>query len=198
MRTASPASRALVLRGDEDGDGHPFLVLLTVAPGGAVVGEHIHPHIKERFHVLSGPIAVKLDGSERTLTAGEEATAEPGHAHDWWNIGQQPARVLLEISPPNPRFVTMIQTLWGLANDGKTNAKGMPNPLQLSLIGREFDDIIRFTKPPRPIQRTVTALLAPIARARGYAPIYPEYCAPHDHTDPDPSIVAHAGLLTGS
>jgi quercetin dioxygenase-like cupin family protein len=186
--------RAVVLRGDEDAPGQPFLVLLSVAVGGAVVGEHIHPHLHERFRVISGRIAVRLNGKERTLDAGEEATAAAGVAHDWWNVGDQPAQVLLEIAPPDPRFETMIATLWGLANAGRTNRRGLPNPLQLSLIGREFDDIIRFTKPPRVIQRTVTAILAPIARARGYQATYPEYLAPHQHVDPDPEVLEAAGL----
>jgi hypothetical protein len=54
--------RAVVLRGDEDSDGDSSLVHLTVQPHGAVVGEHIHPHIKERFRVISG-------GSGRGLMA---------------------------------------------------------------------------------------------------------------------------------
>ncbi len=46
--------RAVVLRGDEDGEGRSVLVHLTVRPTGAVVGEHIHPKIRERFYVISG------------------------------------------------------------------------------------------------------------------------------------------------
>jgi len=78
--------RVVVLRGDEDaapgesGFGH-----LTVAPHGAVAGEHVHPRISERFIVISGTLGVRLDGIERRLGAGEEATARPGVAHDWWN-----------------------------------------------------------------------------------------------------------------
>jgi mannose-6-phosphate isomerase-like protein (cupin superfamily) len=185
---------AVILRGDEDGGGKPILASLTLAVGGAVAGEHTHPHLQERFHVISGQLAVRLDGQQTTLGPGQDASAPAGTAHDWWNAGDQPAHVLVEISPPDPRFVAMIATLWGLANDGKTNRAGMPKPLQLSLIGREFDDIIRFTKPPRPIQLGVTALLAPLARARGYRPIYPQYLTPHKRTVPAPAVMQVAGL----
>lgn len=184
----------LLLRGDEDGRGQSFLVLLTVSPDGAVVGEHVHPRVRESFRVISGEIAMKLDGQERRLVAGEEARAEPGVAHAWWNTGSEPARVLLEIDPPDMRFQMMIATLFGLANAGRTNARGMPGPLQLSLIGREFDDVIRFTSPPRPIQRFVTALLAPLGRARGYRAVYPEFLAPHGRVRPDPALLARAGV----
>jgi hypothetical protein len=48
----------------------------------------------------------------------------------------------------------MIKNLYGLAQDGKTNAKGMPNLLQAALFAREFEDVLRFTKPPRPVQQS--------------------------------------------
>jgi mannose-6-phosphate isomerase-like protein (cupin superfamily) len=186
--------RAVVLRGDEDGAaGEPALVHLTVKPGGAVVGEHVHPRIQERFRVISGTLTARLDGVERTLEAGAEATVPAGMRHDWWNAGDTQASVLVELSPGEPRFETMIATLFGLANAGRTNAKGMPNPLQLALIGREFSDVIRFTKPPAAVQKVLFAILGSIGRLRGYRAVYPEYLHPHGRAEPDPQAVALAG-----
>jgi len=68
----------------------------------------------------------------------------------------------------------MIETLWGLARLGHTNAKGMPPPLQLALFGQEFRDIAVFRKPPATVQRAVFGVLAPIARWRGYRATYPQ------------------------
>lgn len=186
--------RGVVLRGDEDGAGESFLAHLTVRPGGAVVGEHVHPRTQERFRVVSGMLGVRLGGVEDTLAAGEEATAPAGVPHDWWNAGDVEASVLVEISPPDPRFEAMIATLFGLANAGKTNAKGLPNPLQLALIGQEFSDVIRFTKPPAVVQKVLFGLLGAVGKRRGYRGIYPEYLGPHSHTTPDPVLVALAGL----
>ena len=73
--------------------------------------------------------------------------------HDWWNSGHGDASVLVELTPLDPRFEMMIATMFGLANAGRTNAKGMPAPPQLALIGREFADVIVFTRPPRVVQR---------------------------------------------
>ena len=42
---------------------------------------------------------------------------------------------------------------------------------------REFDDVIRFTRPPRLAQRVLFGLLAPLARLLGYHGSYPEYLA---------------------
>ena len=70
--------RGVVLRGDEDSGGQPALVHLVAQPHGAVIGEHIHPRIREGFRVISGRLGTRVDGVERTLTAGEEAMAVPG------------------------------------------------------------------------------------------------------------------------
>lgn len=186
--------RGVVLRGTEDGDGASLLVHLTVRPGGAVAGEHIHPALTETFTVIDGELATRIDGMEGRLSAGESASVPPGTAHDWWNAGSADADVLVEIDPPTPRFETMIATIFGLANAGKTNAKGMPNPLQLALIGREFEDVIRFTSPPAPVQRVVFGALGPIARRRGYRGIYPELLGPSGTATPSAEALTAAGL----
>ncbi|MBO9533372.1 MAG: cupin domain-containing protein [Solirubrobacteraceae bacterium] len=188
--------RCVILRTGMEDEASPTtsLVHLTAPPGSAVVGEHVHPTVTERFVVVSGTLGMRLDGEESQLVAGEEATAPAGSAHDWWNAGDDVASVIVELDPPTERFETMIATLFGLANAGRTNAKGLPNPLQLALIGQQFDDVLVFTKPPRAVQRIAFALLAPIARARGLRPTYDEYLAPHGHTEPDPAALAAAGL----
>ena len=120
--------RAVVLRGDEDGGAEPALVHLTVKPGGAVVGEHVHPRVQERFRVIAGTLGTKVDGVERTLEAGADVTVPAGTRHDWWNAGDRDADVLIELSPPEegPRFEAMIATLFGLANAGRTNGGSRP------------------------------------------------------------------------
>ena len=188
--------RAVVLRGEEAA-GEPALVHLTVKPGGAVAGEHVHPALQERFQVIAGTLGTRLDGAERTLLPGEEATVPAGMPHDWWNAGEDEAQVLVELSPPEPRFETMIATLFGLANAGRTNAKGMPGLLQLALIAREFEDVIRFTKPPAPVQAVLFTVLGAAGRLRGLRAVYPELLGPHGHVEPDPQALAAAGLARG-
>lgn len=113
----------------------------------------------------------------------------PGTAHDWWNAGEDEAEVLVDVRPGR-RFELMVATLFGLARHGKTNAKGMPGPLQLAVIGSEFTDVLRFTKPPALVQRVMLAPLAALGRARGYRPVYREYLAPQDHEEPAPDVLA--------
>jgi hypothetical protein len=62
-----------------------------------------------------------------------------------------------------------------LAQDGKTDAKGRPRPLQAAVVAREFADVFRFTRPPQLVQRLVFGLLTPIALATGHRGMDPDY-----------------------
>ena len=147
--------------------------LLALA-GARVVGEHRHPGIVERFTVLEGELTIKRDGQTSILRQGDTATIEPDVWHDWWNASDRhDARVRVEVTP-GERFAHMIETLFGLARLGHTNSKGMPDPLQLALFAKEFRDVIEFRSPPVAVQRTLFAVLAPIARWRGYRSTYPQ------------------------
>jgi len=146
---------------------------LTAAAGARDAGEHSHDGIVESFTALDGELTVKRDGETSILSEGETAVIEPGAWHDWWNATDRDALVRVEITP-GERFTHMIETLFGLGRLGHTNAKGMPDPLQLALFGQEFSDVIVFRKPPPAVQRVVFGLLAPVARWRGYRPTYPE------------------------
>jgi quercetin dioxygenase-like cupin family protein len=146
---------------------------LTALVGARVMGEHLHPAIVERFTVLEGELTVKRDGQTSVLREGETAVVAAGVWHDWWNAGDRDARVRVEITP-GERFAHMIETMFGLARLGHTDAKGMPNPLQLALTAQEFGDVIVFRKPPAAVQRVVFGALAPIARWRGYRATYPQ------------------------
>ncbi len=149
------------------------VVELTALVGARVAGEHRHPAIVERFTVLEGELTVKREGELSVLREGETGVIEPGLWHDWWNAGERAARARVEVTP-GERFAHMIETLFGLARMGHTNAKGMPHPLQLALFAREFSDVIEFRRPPPALQQAIFAMLAPIARRRGYRATYPQ------------------------
>ena len=166
--------RVVVRVGTEDSGGELLVVETYVRPGGAVTGEHVHPAIEEYFTVLRGRVGFRLDGREAIAKPGERLHVPAGMAHDWWNAGEEEAQIIVEISP-GERFEEMAVNLFGLAQDGKTNSKGMPNLLQGALFAREFEDVLYFTKPPRIVQRLLFGALVPIARALGYRGSYPEY-----------------------
>jgi quercetin dioxygenase-like cupin family protein len=169
--------RFVVDEGGEDTGGERLSGDLYVRPGGAVAGKHVHSYTTERFEVLSGTVRFHVDGSEQIVQPGERIEVPPGVVHDWWNIGDDEAHVRVEILPAE-RFELMVQNLYGLANDGKSNARGVPKLLPLALFAREFRPEAELISPPRSIQRFLFAALAPLARARGYKAINPEYLGP--------------------
>jgi quercetin dioxygenase-like cupin family protein len=166
--------RVIVLEGPGENPERRLVAELHVSPEGAVVGEHLHPAITERFEVLEGRLGVKLSGRKREARPGDAVEIPPGSWHDWWNVGDADAVVRVTVTPGD-RFSQMIATTFGLALDGRTNSKGMPGPLQLVQVAREFDDVIAFRRPPRRLQQAIFGALAPIARRRGYLGIYPRY-----------------------
>jgi quercetin dioxygenase-like cupin family protein len=179
--------RVVVRLGSEESGGDHLVVDLYVARGGAVAGEHVHADIEEVFTVVRGKVGFRLDGREDVAVLARKLVVPPGVVHDWWNAGEGEAHVIVELRAQAERlerFEMMISTLYGLARDGKTDAKGRPNIFQASLLAREFDDVIAFTKPPRFVQRLLFGTLATVARLLGYSATYPEY-GPSGSVEPE-------------
>jgi hypothetical protein len=130
--------------------------------------------VDERFTVLKGKIGYMLGDKQGVLQAGDAVDLPRGVAHDWWNAGEEEARVIVEMRP-GTRMEQMIVTLFGLAREGKTNKKGVPNPLQMAVIADEFKDILVVLNPPPSVQRLVFGLLVPLGRLMGYKATYPHH-----------------------
>ena len=139
------------------------------APGAT---EHIHPKLTERSEMLEGRLGVRLEGNETTVSAGQRLEIPAGTAHSFWNPDDAPARVRVRFEPAG-RFEEFMESLYALASDGKTNAKSRPTRLQAALIGGRHIGDRALARPPVVVQRVLYALLAPIARARGYRDRYP-------------------------
>jgi hypothetical protein len=69
-------------------------------------------------------------------------------------------------------FEPLIETMFELAADGRTNARGMPNPFQLAVVAQAHFDTARLPCPPAPLQRAALAIGAPLARLLGYGPTH--------------------------
>ncbi len=166
--------RGILIKGPWEGSDSSLLVDLRVRPGGAVVGEHVHRHLDERFTVKAGQIGFRLDGEESLAGPGQSVEIPRGSWHDWWNAGDDEAVAEVYVSD-GTRFMAMIENLFGLARDGHTNGKGMPDPLQLTMFATEFRDVLVLKRPPAIVQRLLFGVLRPIAVARGYRGTYPQY-----------------------
>jgi quercetin dioxygenase-like cupin family protein len=171
---------------------HPERVLvahLFVTPGGRVAAEHFHPTLTERFHVIRGHVGFLIDGDQRVLGPGDSARVPPDTRHDWWQVGNETAEVVVEVDPGD-RFAEMISTLFGLARDGKVNRRGLPGLLQLAVIANAYRDVIVIASPPPVVQRPLFLLLASIGHTSGLKPVYPEYLTSDEVVEPAPEALA--------
>ena len=161
-----------------DTGGESVVVEVTVQPDGFVAAAHVHPFQSERFEILEGTVGFKLGREKVELGAGESVVVEPGTPHKFWNAGADEARFVTVVRPAL-QFEQLIETMFGLAEDGKTNRKGMPNPLRLAVIADAHFDTVRLPFPPALLQRVGLALGAPVGRLLGYEATYaPSGAAP--------------------
>lgn len=177
---------------DHEGGNGPLIAELHVQPGGRVVTAHRHPDLVERFHVLRGEIGFLIGDREELLGPGRSAEVPAEVVHDWWQVGDEEAVVIVEVNP-GARFVEMVATFFGLARDGKVDKKGMPGPLQLALSAKHFSDTMVVAKPPPWAQSMLFGAMAPIARMRGLKPTYEEYLTSNLMAEPDPAALELVG-----
>ena len=159
------------LKTARDTDGELVEVEVTVEPHGFVAAAHVHPFQTERFEIVSGTVGFRLGRGTIEATAGDVVLVEPGTAHKFWNAGEERAVFRTEITPAL-EFERLIETMFSLAADGKTNRKGMPNPVRLAVIAKSHFDDVRLPFPPAWMQRASLALGSPLGRLVGYGATY--------------------------
>jgi quercetin dioxygenase-like cupin family protein len=159
-----------------DTGGELVEIDVVVQPDGYVAATHVHPSQEERFVVCSGVLEMKLRKQTIVARAGDVILVPAGTPHRFENAGDEPAHFSCEVRPALG-FESLLETMFALAADGKTNRKGMPNPLRLAVIAHAHFDTVRLPFPPAWMQRIGLALGAPIGRLCGYRPTY-EQAAP--------------------
>jgi quercetin dioxygenase-like cupin family protein len=161
----------LFRRTSADTAGELVEIEVTVQPGGGVAAAHVHPFQSERFEVLEGTLEFRRGRRKVTATAGEIVTVEPGTVHSFRNVGDAPATFVCEVRPALG-FERFIETMFGLAADGKTNRKGMPSPLRLAVIANAHFDDLRLPYVPAFAQKAALAAGAAVGRLAGFEQTY--------------------------
>jgi mannose-6-phosphate isomerase-like protein (cupin superfamily) len=163
--------RLLFLETSQETNGEYVLVECTVQPNGFVAAAHVHPKQSERFEVEQGTMGFRLDGTDVAVGPGETVVVPAGTAHKFWNAGDTEARFVCEVRPAL-QFERLLETMFALANDGKTSKRGMPNPLRLAVIANAHFEDVRLPFPPAWLQKAGLAMGAPLGRLLGYEPTY--------------------------
>ncbi|MCB9430360.1 MAG: cupin domain-containing protein [Ardenticatenaceae bacterium] len=133
----------------------------------------LHKHLKceERFETVHGKLGVILNGERRILDVGQSVTILPKTPHTFWNAGDGEMCFITDVRPPGD-LQTYWETVFGLAQDGKVNANGLPNLLQLAVVAPLADSY----DPRMPVVMTkaLVAALGGIGRLLGYKARYPQ------------------------
>jgi mannose-6-phosphate isomerase-like protein (cupin superfamily) len=151
--------------------GSAVVIETIVQPNGFVAAAHVHPAQEERFEVLRGSLGMRVGGETRVFGPGQRVTVPAGTSHKFWNAGPDEAHFVCEVRPAL-QFESLLETMFALAADGKTNRKGMPNPLRLAVIAHAHFDTVRLPFPPAWIQRVGLTLGASLGRLLGYRATY--------------------------
>jgi mannose-6-phosphate isomerase-like protein (cupin superfamily) len=154
-----------------DTGGEAVVVECIVQPQGAVAAAHVHPFQEERFEVLRGSVGFRVGRKRFVVGPGHRLTVPPRTPHRFWNAGDEEASFVCEIRPAL-QFEQLVETMFSLAADGKTNRNGMPNLLRLAVIANEYFDTVQLPFPPAIAQRIALWCGAPIGRLVGYRPVY--------------------------
>jgi quercetin dioxygenase-like cupin family protein len=165
-----------------DTGGELLAIDLELSPDGHVPGMHVHPNQEERFEVAGAAVMFKVAGKERLYQPGEVAVVPPGTPHTWWNPSEDEAATLIQFRPALDTE-TFFETFFGLAADGKVNAKGLPAPLQMMVLARTYNREMRLAPPAQWVLGPIAMLLAPVGRVLGYRARYDKYSGPADTTD---------------
>jgi len=110
----------------EETAGAYTLVEVELSPRGGV-GLHYHKAYTESFECLEGELSVQTGKKILVLKPGDRpVTVEKNVLHRFFNTSAEICRFSVMISPGSRGFEESLQIAYGLARDGKTNAKGIP------------------------------------------------------------------------
>ena len=151
--------------------GQAVVIETFVQPNGFVAAAHVHPSQEERFEILRGSVGFKIGRKKLVAGPGQRLTVPAGTPHKFWNAGDDEAHFVCEVRPAL-QFESLLETMFALAVDGKTNRKGMPNPLRLAVIANAHFDTVQLPFPPALVQKAGLALGSPLGRLLGYGATY--------------------------
>jgi len=156
---------------------------VTLEPGGSAAGVHVHPNQTETFRILDGTVGFRVGRERLFATTGDTVTVKAGTAHTFWNTSESRARFVCEIRPALG-FERLLETMFALARDGKTDRRGMPHPLRLAAIANHHHDDLQLPIVPPSVQRLAARFGA--AAAWALAEVGPTY----DGSQPCPGVGA--------
>jgi mannose-6-phosphate isomerase-like protein (cupin superfamily) len=155
-----------VLRSALENGGGTAHFRFTIAPGSEGTPPHLHPELDETFTVVAGRLGMLVGAARRVVLPGETVVVPTGTVHRFWNAsGDEPAVYETTVTP-GADFERFIRGMYGLAQDGATDAKGAPKSLlHFALLLQRAN--LFFPGVPVPLQHALFRALTRLARRRG-------------------------------
>lgn len=126
--------KVTVLKSNEETGGAYSLGKLEIAPGGGNQ-LHVHDSFVETFTAVKGVLGVRLKNRTLYLRPGESVTVPAKTPHHFFNHTRETVVCNIKFEPGHGGFERGLAIAYGLASEGKTNAKGVPKSLvHLALI----------------------------------------------------------------
>jgi mannose-6-phosphate isomerase-like protein (cupin superfamily) len=144
----TPDEQITVVERDPDA----LVVEVRYRAGGDPPPAHLHPAQDEHFEVVEGEITVELDGSSRTVRAGETIDIPRRTAHRMWNAHPDDGATVRWTTTPALRTED-----WWAALD---RMEGKPTLVSFAPLLREYRDVFRLTAPPSWIAQPLFAALS--------------------------------------
>ena len=192
LENPATGERLVFLRTAADGAGEVLEYELEFVPRGFAARNHLHPRQEERHEVLEGSLGIVVGGRKRRLGPGDVEVVPAGTPHRLFATQEGPSKARFA-SRPALESEVLLETLFGLARDGKANRRGLPGLLQLAVTANAYRDVMVVTSPAPAVQRPLFLLLAAIGHTTGLKAAYPEYLTSDEVVEPSPEALA---LLT--
>lgn len=152
--TSFPGHETQVIVGQDDLPSRLALLEIEVPPRGIGAPPHRHANEDEIFIVTAGNVTFLNGETEVAAGPGTVASLPRGHFHGFWNPHDEPARMLLAISPG--RFDTFFDEVVQ-----KIRAENADNPDQIGQIIAETAAARGVTVDPSRFPASARALMGP-------------------------------------
>jgi quercetin dioxygenase-like cupin family protein len=158
----------------EDSGGNLLKVELWCKPGAKGPPLHYHPLQKETFEVVRGTLGIDDNNEKMALSAGEKYSVPANSLHRFYNASNEEDVVVLVSLEPALKTEFFFETLYSLANQGKTDENSLPKSiLQFAAMMHEYDGEMLASGPPIFLQKFMARGLGSLAKLLGYKGFIP-------------------------
>lgn len=120
---------------------------------------HVHPGAVESFEVTSGALVLLVARQWRRLDSGEQLTVPAGQRHTYRGLAGQPSRTTVRITPGS-QMRAFLTDLYGLAEQGRVDAKGSPRVREAARLFRAHPKAMTVAGVPTWLQQPLWRVLA--------------------------------------